>query len=95
MGIEKSRILTGGLSDSASDVTAKQIESSIESGYDCLAKIYTEGFDDSGELIHNMPCPICISDHAKYQEVGGKLVFGPCDKCSKDGFKIVKKGRWL
>ena len=37
---------------------------------------------------HNMPCPVCQDNHAVLNLNEG--IFGPCRKCEKEGWEIIK-----
>ena len=80
-----------GLSFGTVKKNKKTSESEILASISGLAKIYTEGFDEDGELEHNMPCPICIKNKAKYEQIGQRFVFGPCLDCGSNGYYISKK----
>ena len=57
-----------------------------------VLKITTDGFIN-GELQHNMPCPVCITNRARYVNTGKDHYFSPCDKCESEGY-IIKRKRW-
>jgi len=53
-----------------------------------LMKIEAFGFKD-GNLQHNMPCPVCMSEPATYINDNDYSFFGPCTKCYTKGFRMV------
>ncbi len=61
-----------------------------------LLKIKTWGFKN-GELQHNMPCPVCLEESAKYISNDDGTYFAPCEACEARGFTLEKnrkKGFW-
>jgi hypothetical protein len=47
---------------------------------------------DHGFFIeHNMPCAVCLEDHAAYSPQIG--VFGPCYDCQAEGWKLSRTKR--
>ena len=57
-----------------------------------VLSIVTEGFID-GELQHNMPCPVCLNEQAKYINNRKEHFFAPCGKCSAKGY-VLKRHWW-
>ena len=57
-----------------------------------LLKIKTFGFKD-GVLQHNMPCPVCLENMARYISDDKNGYFAPCRKCESDGYVLKNKKR--
>ena len=44
---------------------------------------------DSGMFVnHNMPCPVCKTNHAMCNTSG--MIMHPCDECSEKGWELSK-----
>lgn len=54
-----------------------------------LLKVTTFGFEN-GELKHNMPCPVCLSEPARYVSNDDGNYFAPCELCEAAGFTLEK-----
>ena len=52
-------------------------------------KVKTFGFKD-GKIIHDMPCPVCLSASARYISSGDEAAFHPCESCAGDGWTLQK-----
>ena len=55
-----------------------------------LLKISTFGFKN-GELVHNMPCPICLEKRARFVSGDFRNYFAPCRDCADEGYLIVNR----
>jgi len=58
-----------------------------------LAEIRVDDLGGAPVAKHNMPCPICLREHAVLFLNTGQ--FFPCWKCQKDGWRTVKLPKWV
>ena len=76
-----------GLSSYSQQQKVEGLDSIVEQPQTLLS-VSTFGFDSTGQLKHDMPCPVCLKRPAKFISGKNRNYFGPCSICEKAGYKI-------